>query len=88
MTTELTDDEREAHIRDCGKRMQEAYNAGNKQEAEYWMLAQNQAIAARSPEQVKRMEIARGLAGTSCFFDTQGELDRDTLPAILRRQAA
>lgn len=84
----MTDEEREQHIQDCGRLMLEAMANGNREEAENWLQAQNQAIAARSPEQVKRMEIARGLAGTSCFFDTQGELDRDTLPAILRRQAA
>lgn len=88
MSTELTDFEREEHIKSCGQLMQLAYEAGNKQEAEYWMLAQNQAIAMRSPEQVKRMEIERGLNGSSCYFDTMGELDREAVPAILRRQAA
>ncbi len=72
----MNDAEREAHIKDCGRRMEAAYAAGNRQEAEQWLQAQAEAIRARSPLQVVRME--------SCFFADQGDAAR----AMLERKAA
>lgn len=82
---DMGDAEREAHIKSCGDLMQKAMDDGNREEAMNWLQAQNQAIAMRSPAQVERMEIERGLRGESCYFVTMGELAH---PAILRRQAA
>jgi hypothetical protein len=68
-TPEALDAEREAHIVACGNLMQAAYARyeahgcfGDRGEANYWRRVQAEAIAARSPEQVVRMEAARGLA--------------------------
>jgi hypothetical protein len=64
----MTDQEREDYIKACGDRMQKAYEAGNREDAELWLQAQNEAIKGRSPAQVARME--------SCFFADQGEKAR------------
>lgn len=80
---DMTDDELEAHIRDCGRLMEEAYAHGNPEAAHGWLQAMNQAIAMRSSEQVARMEQAAGLA--PCFFAEQGDKDRILL---LERHAA
>jgi hypothetical protein len=42
--------------------MEQAYAAGNGQEARRWLELMNQAIKDRSPEMVKRMERERGLS--------------------------
>lgn len=81
----MTDAEREAHIADCGRLMLEAMAANNREEAEGWLQAQNQAIASRSPAQVARMEAERGLQYEPCYFHEKAGED---LPALLRRQAA
>lgn len=80
---EMSDDEREQHIHDCGRLMLEAMANGNREEAEGWLQAQNLAIAARSKTQVAKMEQAAGLS--PCFFAEQGDKDRIWL---LERQAA
>lgn len=82
-TAEMSDDERELHIKHCGDLMEECYRQGNSEAAHGWLQAMNQAIQARSPEQVARMEKAAGLA--PCFFADQGDKDRIWL---LERQAA
>ena len=64
----MTDAEREAHIKDCGRLMQKAYSEGNRQEAEQWMQAQKEAIKGRSAAQVARME--------GCYFCARGEADQ------------
>lgn len=89
-TADMTDTELERHIQDCGRLMLAAMEAGNREEAEGWLQAQNQAIAQCSPAQVARMEAARGLgpSGQSCYFDSMGETHREQLPFFLRRQAA
>lgn len=82
----MTDDERELHIRDCGCLIESAYKAGNHEEAKDWLQVMNQAIAARSPAQVEKMEQALNQRiHEPCYFATKGEEDRDR---FLRRQAA
>lgn len=84
----MTDAELEQHIQDCGRHMLEAMAQGNRQAADEWLQAQTVAINSRSPAQVARMEAERGLLPEPCYFDTQGEIDRGQLPAMLRGQAA
>lgn len=79
----MTDEEREAHIHDCGRLMLESMAQDNRQAAEEWLQAQTLAIKSRSPEQVARMEAERGLA--PCYFHDQAGRD---IPTMLRRQAA
>lgn len=67
----MTDQEREDYIKACGDRMRKAYEAGNREDADLWLQAQNQAIKDRSPAQVARME--------ACFFVTAGEDDAAAL---------
>lgn len=86
--TPMTDAEREAHISDCGRLMLEAMAEGDREKANAWRMDMEHAIAMRTPEQIALMETERGLRGESCFFDTMGQLDRDAMPAILKRQAA
>lgn len=81
---DMTDAELEAHIGDCARLLQHEYEAGNREAADSWRQAMEQAIKARSPAQVARMEQARGL-GTCETFVHMAERD---LPAFLRRQAA
>lgn len=81
----MTDEEREAHIEDCGRLMLEAMAQGDRNQAQGWLEDMNHAIAMRSPEQVARMEAERGLLPEPCYFTTKAEQD---LPAMLRRQSA
>lgn len=60
MAIELSDAEREAHIKDCGLHLIKAYREGDTAGARYWLQLQNEAIKARSPRQVALME--------GCFF--------------------
>ena len=64
----MTDAEREAHIVDCGRLMQKAYGEGDPAAARRWLELQNEAIRARTPRQVARME--------GCYFAQQGDLAR------------
>jgi hypothetical protein len=66
--TKRTDAEREAHIADCGRLMQKAYSEGDPAAARRWLEMQNEAIRARTPRQVARME--------GCYFAQQGDLAR------------
>ncbi|MDQ0082908.1 hypothetical protein J2W35_003267 [Variovorax boronicumulans] len=64
----MTDAEREAHIVDCGRLMKKAYDEGDMAGARRWLDLQNDAIRARTPRQVARME--------GCYFAQQGDLAR------------
>lgn len=66
---ELTDAERERHIRDCGRlaemamaRYEETGCFDAIGEARRWAMLQAEAINSRSPAQIARMEAERGLA--------------------------
>lgn len=59
----MTPDELEAHIRDCGRLMQQAmddYEASgcfsDRGEADYWRVRMEKAIASRSQDQIRSME--------------------------------
>lgn len=83
----MTEEEREAHIGDCGRLVESEMKAGNREAAMSWLQAMEEAIKTRTPEQVARLEAERGLS-EPCYFDTQGEIHRGQLPAFLREQAA
>ncbi len=84
-STSMTDAELEQHIEDCGRLMLECMAQGDRNQAEGWLQDMNHAIAQRSPEQVARMEAARGLLPEPCYFVTKADEYR---PALLRRQAS
>lgn len=81
----MTEEEREAHIGDCGRLVESEMKAGNREAAMSWLQAMQDAIKARTPEQVARLEGERGLLPEPCYFHDQGERD---IPAMYRRQAA
>lgn len=63
------DDENEKHIANCGHLSLLAYAAysafgceDDRAEANRWRVLRDEAVKARSPAQVRRMELARGLA--------------------------
>jgi hypothetical protein len=65
----LSDQEREAHIRDATHLMEMAWAAyemtgclSSRGAADQFRIMRDEAIRARSPAQVRRMEIERGLA--------------------------
>ena len=65
----MTPDELEAHIRDCGAHMQAAWSLfaetgwyEDRCDAIFWRKKMEDAIKARTPETVARMEEQRGLA--------------------------
>lgn len=64
----MTDAEREAHIADCGRLMQKAYDEGDYAAARRWLELETEAIRARTARQVARME--------GCYFAQQGDLAR------------
>ena len=75
----LTDAQRELHITDLGHQMQAAmkraeasHNANDKIEARRLLDLQSKAISERSTEQVKAMEIERGL-DEGCYFHEMGK---------------
>ena len=70
----MTDEQREAHIKECGRQMIQAYEAGDREKAMYWLQAEITTIKARSPAQIARME--------GCFFDMQGEADALALAGV------
>lgn len=76
----MTDAELESHITDLGLLIEKAYADGDRAAARAWAAARADAIAARSPEQVARMEEERGL-GPSCYFHDQAEADRTRMGA-------
>jgi hypothetical protein len=62
----LSDEERETHIRDCGRHMRSAMQAWEEHgnfadhgEACYWRRLMEQAISQRSPAQIARMRAAQ-----------------------------
>lgn len=81
----MTEEEREAHIGDCGRLVESEMKAGNRESAMSWLQAMQEAIKTRSPEQVARLEAERGLLPEPCYFNDQAGRD---VPAMLRRQAA
>jgi hypothetical protein len=67
--SDMTDNELERHIRDCGGQMllamarYERYgDFADRGDADRWLALQNAAIRARSPEMVAKLEKERGLA--------------------------
>lgn len=65
----LSAEEREDHIRDCTRLMEEAYERyerdgfiADRGDADYWMRLRDEAIRGRSAAQVARLEKERGLA--------------------------
>lgn len=81
----MTEEEREAHIGDCGRLVESEMKAGNREAAMSWLQAMQDAIKARTPEQVARLEAERGLLPEPCYFHDQGGRD---VPAMLQKQAA
>lgn len=57
----LTDDTREEAIARAGDAMVAAYERGHTEDARHFLDIMEALIARRSPEQVRRMTIARGL---------------------------
>ena len=62
----LTDAERELHIKHCGELMQAAYARGHRNDAVQWLHAQNAAIKSRSDGVV---------AHHDCYFHAMGAAD-------------
>ncbi len=65
----MTDEEREEHIQSCGRLMEAAMERWERDglivdrgDADRWHLLMVEAIKARSPAQVARMERERGLS--------------------------
>jgi hypothetical protein len=65
----VSDDELEQHIQHCTHLMELAYGRyeatgcfSDRGEADRWRLARDEAVKARSPAQVAKMERERGLA--------------------------
>lgn len=65
----MTDNERELHIKSCGRLMEQAmgnYEASGSfhdiADAHAWRMAMEAAIKARTPQKVARMEEQLGLA--------------------------
>jgi hypothetical protein len=65
----MTDSERELHIRDCGRLMEDSMRAyhltgcfSHRGDADKWKLLMHEAIGCRSAEQVAKMERERNLA--------------------------
>ena len=64
----ITDVEREVHIKICGERMTKPYAAykasggpADRKEAQCWLAAMADAIRSRSAKTVARMELEKGL---------------------------
>lgn len=77
------DEELEMHIASCWQMVTQEYEAGNREGADYWRLAAQEAQKLRSPEQVARMEAEQGLDG-SCFFTQAGIRDRAAAGEVSR----
>lgn len=91
----MTDADRELFIKECARLMEQAMQAGNRQEAMDWMQAQRKAIAERSPEQLALLvaEETRRLDVGLDYFGAQGRaqrlLDEEMLTRIeLQREQA
>lgn len=75
------DDELEHHISSCWQMVTKEYEAGNREGADYWRLAAQEAQKLRSPEQVKKMEDEMGLGPAPCFFTEAGQEARAGIEA-------
>lgn len=64
----LVDEELESRIKQYGEEFLKAHAAGNITAARGWLAAEIEAVNARSPAQVARME--------SCYFSDQGRIAR------------
>lgn len=64
----LVDDELELRIKQYGDEFLTAHAAGNITAARGWLAAEIEAVNARSPAQVARME--------RCYFSEQGRIAR------------
>jgi hypothetical protein len=64
----MNDQEREAHIADCGRLFIKAHSEGDMVAARRWLELQAEAVKARTPQQVARME--------SCYFAAEGDRSR------------
>lgn len=64
----MTDEEREAHIKRCGLLLIRAHREGDTEGAKRWLAQQTEAIKARTPRQIARME--------GCYFAEQGDQSR------------
>ncbi|KWT89326.1 MULTISPECIES: hypothetical protein [unclassified Variovorax] len=69
----MTDQEREEHIKSCGLLLLKAHREGDVEGAKYWLALQNEAIKARTPRQIARME--------GCYFVEQGDLAKQASEA-------
>ena len=65
----ISDEELEQHISHCTHLLELAYERyevtgcfGDRGEADRWRIARDEAVKARSPAQVARLETQRGLA--------------------------
>ena len=67
------DDELEMHIASCWQLVTQEYEAGNRESADNWRQAAEEAQRMRSPEQIARMEAEYGL--TPCYFSEAGARD-------------
>lgn len=74
------DSELEEHISSCWQMVTQEYEAGNREGADYWRLAAQEAQKLRSPEKVARMEEERGLSAP-CYFHEAGAADRAAMEA-------
>jgi hypothetical protein len=72
------DDELEMHIASCWQMVTREYESGNREGADYWRLAAQEAHRLRSPEQVARMEAEQGL-NAPCFFYEAGVRDMEAM---------
>lgn len=84
MKPNLSDAELEAHIGDCARLMEQAVYTGNRVEAEQYRRDMYAAIGMRSPEQIRRMELERGLLPRCETFVDLAEQDL----GLVRKQAA
>lgn len=54
-TTPMSEQELGLHIRDCGRRMEAAFKAGDRSDALEWQARMVEAIKSRTPEHQARM---------------------------------
>lgn len=64
----MTDEEREEHIKSCGLLLLKAHREGDIEGAKRWLELQNEAVKARTPRQIARME--------GCYFAEEGDRAR------------
>ncbi|MDN8617837.1 hypothetical protein [Variovorax ginsengisoli] len=56
LRSDLTDDELEAHIVDCGRLFLKAHGEGDMALARHWLAEEVKAVKSRSPAAVARLE--------------------------------